>query len=233
MLYYVRLVSLALLVSVGMGSVGTAEVSQCQNPNIAKFLNPEETTFQAVHADIDTNNSIDSVQLNLRDGWLTVDFYVDEISSRKCDPDISLKYLSIDYGKEPAWYPAEWFPRVEINARGSIVFSLNYYCENFQCGHGGVSFTDYVLTLRYLPGDGVQVIGYDEKIKNMGYPANQYSINLITGTVVKDKVQSIIDGGGLISSQTLRQQFPRMVLKHGDILQTPRVVYEFLKTERG
>ena len=205
-------------------------ISSCQNLNILDYLSSSEgASITPISADIDGDSLKDTIMLNIRNGWLVLDFYVDNDLSKNCEPVVSLKYLNIDGTDEPAWYPAEWFPTIKINKSGSIVFALNSFCKDNMCSHGGIPFVDYIYTFRFLPNQKIQLIGYDNWPRNVQTgSALKISINFLNGKVIEQKVCDFVSDCGIIEENIFTQEFPYFVFENNAKMVTPVELEKFL-----
>lgn len=215
MLQYVKLFGLALLFSFGTTLPGSA----CQNPKIMDYLSSIDGNFEPVTGDINRDGYSDTIMFNLKDKWLVAEFYITKSSLKLCEPDFYLKYLNITGEEEPKWYPAEWFPKIEITSKGSIIFTSQSFCKDFACSNGGAPFVDYILTFRYLPENFLQIIGFDNETRNIqNGPDLKISINLLTGKVSEQVVGDHVSGSHILDKKVTKYRFEKAKIASGSLV---------------
>ena len=220
MVSFFRFLVVSLVFTLGMTTAGSAWIlDACQNPKIMDYLSSIEVDPRPVSGDINGDGHNDTIMFNLKDKWLVAEFYINDSSLKLCEPDAYLNYLNITGEEEPKWYPAEWFPMIEITSKGSIIFTSQFFCKNFSCANGGASFVDYILTLRYLPKNSLQIIGYDNQLRNIqNGPDLKISINLLTGKISEQVVGDHVSGGRILDKKIIKYKFEKAEIPSGSLI---------------
>lgn len=220
MVIFFRFLLVYLVLTLGMTTAGTAWIlDPCQNPKIMDYLSSIEGDPRPVSGDINGDGYNDTIMFNLKDKWIVAEFYINESSLKLCEPDAYLKYLNITGEEEPKWYPAEWIPMIKITSKGSIIFTSQSFCKNFSCANGGASFVDYILTLRYLRKNSLQIIGYDNQPRNIqNGPELKISINLLTGKVSEQVVGDRVSGGRILYKKITKYKFEKAEIPSGSLI---------------
>ena len=235
MVQYIRSIGLALLLSVGFGSMGKAGMfkiiklaivgvifspvwanivlaTNCQNEKITQFEQIDFSPLKTIDGDINGDGLTDKLLYNLADGWITLDFYVENASWDTCRPNLILKLVSSDTFSEVRGWDLE----TTINEKGSVRTRSCYYG-----GSRGICHDEYNFVLRYID-ENVRIIGYDHREVGINYPSIEFSMNLLTGRSIVTLSPGILtDAVRNPKTKILKIDYGRYILHSGDVIKVP------------
>ena len=211
----IKLFTAGLILSMMQPNIVLA--TTCQNEKIAEL---EKIDFSPhlknnIVGDINGDGRADKLLYNLAEDWITLDFYVENVSWDTCRPNLTLKLVS----SEAVSQVRGWDLEASINEKGSIRIRSCYYGGSRGFCHG-----EYNLVLRYID-QNVRIIGYDVQETGINYPSLDFSANLLTGRSIITKspgvVQENINAEQNTKTKTRNMDYGMYVFRNGDVITLP------------
>ena len=171
----------------------------------------------AVVTDMTGNGLLDKAKFSIRDGWVVLEFFLNQLNQRRCTADHAFKILPItdvedDLGSEIV---RSFQLGLRGNRSGSIIVSKWTYN-----GSQRVPTHDYSLTLRV--GDPFTIIGVDQYGFNVGRDFPSYSVNLLTGRQITRRHAAM--DGSVMWEDNRTNTYGVLDLTSGAILTLPPVI---------
>jgi len=211
----IKFVTAGLIFSMVQSNIVLA--TTCQNEKIAQL---EKIDFfphleNNIDGDINGDGRTDKLLYNLAEDWITLDFYLENISWDTCRPNLTLKLVS----SEAVSQVRGWDLETSINEKGSIRIRSCYYGGSRGFCHG-----EYNMVLRYID-QNVRIIGYDYKEYGLNYPSLEFSANLLTGrsiiTISPGVVQENTDAIQNTKTKTRNMDYGIHIFRTGDVITLP------------
>ena len=211
----IKFVTAGLIFSMVQSNIVLA--TTCQNEKIAQL---EKIDFfphleNNIDGDINGDGRTDKLLYNLAEDWITLDFYLENVSWDTCRPNLTLKLVS----SEAVSQVRGWDLETSINEKGSIRIRSCYYGGSRGFCHG-----EYNMVLRYID-QNVRIIGYDVQETGINYPSLEFSANLLTGrsiiTISPGVVQENTDAIQNTKTKSQNIDYGMYMFRTGDVITVP------------
>ena len=217
----IKLAIVGAIVSLGWTNIALA--GACQNEKISQFDQIYFSPLEAIDGDINGDGLTDKLVYNLVEGWITLDFYTENVSWDKCRPNLTLKLVSSKILSEVRGWDLE----TTINRKGSVRISSCYYG-----GSRGLCHDEYNFVLRYVD-KSVQIIGYDRFEQGINYPSVEFSVNLLTGRSIITRSPGIfkdqLDLDAVQNTKTQYIDYGMHIFRTGDVIAVPEELEDATK----
>ena len=208
-----------------MGWVNGSVAASCLNEKVGEIIRYQEIS----PGDVNRDGKEDTLIINLEEDWLVLQIFTNNKSLDDCNPNLKVKFLGVGSHNSPVDFDDlhGWETTISINKKGNIKFKLSSECR--WCRHGGIPRDYFNLTFRYLD-NGLQLIGYDLDAFGVFEDGYYYSVNLLTGKVIRDKYAGLMQTGNeRLERKEIDHQFNIYLFEDGDEIIVPEEISQVLE----